>query len=1093
MKSDRIYLWVAVLAVCASATVNAYELGTHARLTYKAYEQSVLSSDESLVMSLGIDGLVLSSPASPFGNVYLDIGGTNVPERKANAFEKTYMVERSDNSNPVIPPSVSDLSLAGWLMRGAIREDDYCTAFGVWVAPNPKDDQDPPRASWRVVNHFFDPVNNRPLTFFPAAAAELFSQATGESDFRSAPAWVLGTRSPFAQPVVRDTATHNHYTILDGREAMYRALTGKSKTGADVANTKEQRNRYWATTFRVLGNAVHLIQDMAQPQHTRNDPHSGVLGYGHTSVYEKYIEARAVGLDSFDIDGKKIKPVSLTPLLNAAFPIPRVTKYSELWSTSPGDDGAVGRGLADYSNRRFFTAGKNLGENEYRLPLNDVSSYSPESAKDLLPSRTRTQINFLVGGDDNIRMTTESAFDFFLGIRKTYSLNRYNYDDQAKLLIPRAVAYSAGLIDYFFRGRLEIEDAGFSDDGIVLRVKNAIDPVTQAYWKDEALLGGHMVVTLQYDLSDATVPGGKLTYYHTSSRVALLSPVLPGQSSNEVYDFKGKDFPVVAPEGATNVEYRLVYRGRLGQEADSVVVGLFKPVSGFLVTPNYAPADGLSGPGQPRLMYYTKGKWHLDKKTEVVAGNIDWKGWYIGDKPTKVLSWVGPPMRYLPAREFYVGRDQRTYSESAFSNVVYQNGEVFAIAPKDVLAAAVARDSSNVSWLIVVTAGHDDQGYVDVVYRRLYKKSDSTAGWEEIGNSSNLRDALGYTQAADIPWFFNGAGKQAQTMRRWWKNGVYWPGGLLKRLTLQLSDDLKSATFAVANYGDTGFVTSRTCSANYDQRGAGSAQRAANMQGEYAFAVDYKNDKFVLAKIRVEAQSAAGSTVTVVRNQENQDIVTGLTEQPSARHREYLVFETEGGDKTEIQTLADDSGYTINWRSGGSMPPIYEYQSTRDSKVNEVTYFFDLRPDLYGYYFYSFRSTTQIANGIERNIEDGDEGSILSEGALSRTLHAGTFPHYDNTRPAVSRGNEIHCSSFDNGTYKSYGTANFGWWSHYGNAVGSIAKDTQGRAAHSQRILADFGYDVVGTSNTLSDGGFESVIPTVPESGAVYHPIRVVR
>lgn len=35
--------------------------------------------------------------------------------------------------------------------------------------------------------------------------------------------------------------------------------------------------------------------------------------------------------------------------------------------------------------------------------------------------------------------------------------------DMANLLIPRAVAYSAGMIDHFFRGRIEAEDAHYTD------------------------------------------------------------------------------------------------------------------------------------------------------------------------------------------------------------------------------------------------------------------------------------------------------------------------------------------------------------------------------------------------------------------------------------------------------------------------------------------------------------------------------------------------------------------------------------------------------------------------------------------------------
>ena len=41
--------------------------------------------------------------------------------------------------------------------------------------------------------------------------------------------------------------------------------------------------------------------------------------------------------------------------------------------------------------------------------------------------------------------------------------HKYNYDAQADLLIPRAVAYSAGLLDSFFRGLIEAEDARYSE------------------------------------------------------------------------------------------------------------------------------------------------------------------------------------------------------------------------------------------------------------------------------------------------------------------------------------------------------------------------------------------------------------------------------------------------------------------------------------------------------------------------------------------------------------------------------------------------------------------------------------------------------
>jgi hypothetical protein len=57
-----------------------------------------------------------------------------------------------------------------------------------------------------------------------------------------------------------------------------------------------------------------------------------------------------------------------------------------------------------------------------------------------------------------------------------------NYDAAADLLLPRAVAYSAGLIDYFFRGRLEIS---LPDEGVYGAVDHSVEnqPDTNGFRK----------------------------------------------------------------------------------------------------------------------------------------------------------------------------------------------------------------------------------------------------------------------------------------------------------------------------------------------------------------------------------------------------------------------------------------------------------------------------------------------------------------------------------------------------------------------------------------------------------------------------------
>src|SRR3990172_11080160 len=146
-----------LLTLCWSS-VHAYELATHGRMTYEAFKRSVLNPNPNdpndpqfLKKILGIE-----KGGNPFGNIYYDITGDSIRERTSQPFEEDQAAGR-------MPPNTEPLSVEGWLLRGAIREDDYARAFGVWVAPNPQNDPDSPQAFWRVMNHFYDPVNRAPL------------------------------------------------------------------------------------------------------------------------------------------------------------------------------------------------------------------------------------------------------------------------------------------------------------------------------------------------------------------------------------------------------------------------------------------------------------------------------------------------------------------------------------------------------------------------------------------------------------------------------------------------------------------------------------------------------------------------------------------------------------------------------------------------------------------------------------------------------------------------------------------------------------------------------------------------------------------
>jgi hypothetical protein len=153
-----------------------------------------------------------------------------------------------------------------------------------------------------------------------------------------------------------------------------------------------------------------------------------------------------------------------------------------------------------------------------------------------------------------VPVSTRSVWDEHLAIRgilPVYTLNRVNYDAMAEVLIPRAVGYSAGMLDYFFRGRVTayVEE---QNQVLGLRITNQTP--------DEVLGPGR--ATLYYILGpeegrvplaqwDVTLGSGQQTAF-------LAFPNPPAA-------FRG---------------YLLVYRGNLGLETDAIVAQEVDPFPG---------------------------------------------------------------------------------------------------------------------------------------------------------------------------------------------------------------------------------------------------------------------------------------------------------------------------------------------------------------------------------------------------------------------------------------------------------------------------------------------------------------------------------
>lgn len=450
-------------------------------------------------------------------------------------------VLRSLGGDPVTPlnggPLHGSLTPRDWLLKGSRDEDDtLSTNFA------------------RYRNHFYDPHFNRGLTT-PLVSGD------------PAPNWALEDQQEFL------TQTSS---FRDAHEAFRAAL---------LAPISSEREAALARTFEILGHVLHLSQDMAVPEHTRNDIHGGYAAFGPKSLYELHLNRPQVRAR-----------LNFNAAAVWGFGLPR-----DYWVT--GD----GRGLSQFTNRNFVSQGTNFtalvegatGQGGYPSPVlhlgaefvkvEDLQVLDPglrDRAGDLVEGNVvffaNTFQDPITGGQlRNDRMTTYSFFDRDL-LRKCrqplFALNRYNVEAQASFLIPRAAGYSAGLLDYFFRGRIAIAPpdrfvyarAPFMADnsGAFTSLRFKVKNVTP----NEAAGAGTLQAVVWYRTAEGNLFVNPLAPLSATPVVALSAVqevTLTDTFQDLTFDFQAHPIPT----NAADLFLTVVYQGPLGSESDALAVG----------------------------------------------------------------------------------------------------------------------------------------------------------------------------------------------------------------------------------------------------------------------------------------------------------------------------------------------------------------------------------------------------------------------------------------------------------------------------------------------------------------------------------------
>ncbi|NWF76884.1 MAG: hypothetical protein HXY53_10050 [Nitrospirae bacterium] len=469
--------------------------------------------------------------------------------------------------------------IENWLGEGGVLEDRP----GAWydyVLRKPT----------RSINHFHNPL--KPAEDWDYAGLNdvvIDISYTGQSQ-------VLWAQNP-------DQNIGGKWSWQDARKYFYIALTGKDFDGNTIATTKIDKEKYFANTFRAIGQLMHLVQDASVPEHVRNDIH--IL-----PAYEAQVEKFRTRKAKYDFIWDSLlanpiifdKSILTIPSTNpsATVPISRIIDTDRYTGGNPDITKTIlvdhqpalqSVGIAEYTNVNFLSKDTMFESSTlHNFPF-------PRIIDTVLWKDTnkRTYIKKAVNGDVVEHLAVKSwLFDYRRKYFPQYdqkmplSLDLECYKEYASLLIPRAVGYSAGLLDYFFRGNIEISlpssgayaqtdnpSIGFTQ--IKLLARNTTPNNEQMNNGTIELIVGYRRAIddpfLNYPEDYPFQAENEITYIVVPEANGIRS--IPNDSYVELtFDLSSKPIPLFA----INVFIRLIYHGQLGLEDGAVAVG-FKDIS----------------------------------------------------------------------------------------------------------------------------------------------------------------------------------------------------------------------------------------------------------------------------------------------------------------------------------------------------------------------------------------------------------------------------------------------------------------------------------------------------------------------------------
>jgi hypothetical protein len=366
-----------------------------------------------------------------------------------------------------------------------------------------------------------------------------------------------------------------------------------------VALDHAAREQAFSDALLGLGHQIHLLQDKAVPAHVRNDAHP----FSYNKKGSPHIEKWAAGNRNTirQIAANSVEKPSVSLQQDA---ISNGTRLSPTALLSDADQyhGAIpsttlSQGLAEYTNANFFSDntifnqdGDPNAPHAFPFPAKTSTNVQYYMDKDMLPATIIAKDGIEDTGFYIAKTGDGEQIDHFLKPTyftyevspdthaKTYFrlfyLDGVCHRDYAQKLIPRAVGYSAALIDYFFRGRLAVDAFPYFQDNSLYALNLKIQNLTET---QEAMSEGVFSLVFRYTPEGGDPDGSDDIFVPAAEQYAC-----PGLAYDDTMQLDFSPSAAIPLDRWNALTCTLAFQGTLGHETGAVVGKVFSPGSMLL-------------------------------------------------------------------------------------------------------------------------------------------------------------------------------------------------------------------------------------------------------------------------------------------------------------------------------------------------------------------------------------------------------------------------------------------------------------------------------------------------------------------------------